>query len=256
MCAARFGDLRRFETLASTNTYLLDQARLGAPAGVVAVAAYQSAGRGRLGRRWEAPPGTCLLASVLLRPVLDPGQLHLCTAAVALAAADACRDVAGVEPVVKWPNDLLLGERKLAGVLAESDPGAPGGAAGSVAVVVGVGVNVDWPGPAGAGGTCLSEAAGRRVDVDELLGAWLEALGPRADALGSPDGRAALAGELRARCDTLGRRVRVSLAAAASTGERPAGGEVVTGLAVDLVHLRPEGGGSEGRAGGARGTLD
>ena len=75
----------------------------------MAVAEHQSAGRGRLDRRWESPPGASLLVSVLFRPEFDPAELHLCTAAVALAAAEACRRVAGVGPVLKWPNDLLVG---------------------------------------------------------------------------------------------------------------------------------------------------
>ncbi len=229
MSEVEFYDVRRFASLGSTNSYLLEEARRGAPEGVVAVAGYQTSGRGRLGRRWEAPPGASLLASVLLRPVLDPGRLYLCTVAVALAAADACERVAGVAPSLKWPNDLMVGSRKLAGVLAESDPGAPGGPEGSLAVVVGIGCNVDWPGPEGAGGISLREAAGRPVErddlLDDLLQALLGALGPRYAALESPGGREATAGELRARCETLGRAVRVELA----------GGGSLTGTAVDLT---------------------
>src|SRR3974390_1531919 len=90
-------DVRWFDEIDSTNTYLREQARSGAPEGLVAVADFQTAGRGRLDRRWESPPGANLLASVLLRPTCEPGDLHLCTGAVALAAADACRDEAGVE---------------------------------------------------------------------------------------------------------------------------------------------------------------
>src|SRR4051812_27340870 len=108
----------------------------GAPEGLAAVADHQTAGRGRLGRAWVAPPGASLLLSVLFRPDLAPERLHLTTAAVALAAAEACEAVAGVLPVLKWPNDLLVGDRKLAGVLAESR---------LPAVVVGIGLNVNWP---------------------------------------------------------------------------------------------------------------
>src|SRR5271165_653651 len=104
MSRVGFSDLRHFASLDSTNRHLMDAARGGAPEGTVVVADFQSAGRGRLGRRWEAPPGTCLLASVLLRPVLGPGELPLCSTAVALAAADACATVAGVHPELKWPN--------------------------------------------------------------------------------------------------------------------------------------------------------
>jgi BirA family transcriptional regulator, biotin operon repressor / biotin---[acetyl-CoA-carboxylase] ligase len=243
-------DLRRFTSLGSTNAYLLEEARGGAPEGVVVVADHQTEGRGRLGRRWEAPPGASLLASVLLRPVLDPEDLHLCTAAVALATADACRRVAGVVAELKWPNDLVFGDRKLAGVLAESDPGAPGGPEGSVAVVVGVGCNVEWPGPPGAGGVSLREASGRPVDREELLGAFVDELPLRRQALGSAEGRARLTRELRARCSSLGRRVRVELAGGSFEGtavELTDSGHLVvdtgSGLravsAGDVVHLRP-----------------
>jgi BirA family transcriptional regulator, biotin operon repressor / biotin---[acetyl-CoA-carboxylase] ligase len=247
-------EVRRFATLGSTNSYLLEEARRGAPEGLVAVADHQTAGRGRLGRRWEAPPGTCLLLSVLLRPALDPEDLHLCTAAVALAAADAAPVVAGVSPRLKWPNDLLIGEKKVAGVLAESDPGAPGGPPGSVAVVVGIGCNVDWPGPPEAGGTSLSAAAGRPVEVDALLDALLDALAERHRLLATAVGRARLVEEWRARCDTLGQSVRVELVGGdplegVAVDLTPAGhlvvetaGGPVSVAAGDVVHLRPGGG--------------
>ena len=253
--AARW-DVRRYATVPSTNTLLLDEARRGAPAGLVAVADHQSAGRGRLGRRWEAPPGSCLLVSLLLRPVLPAAALHLCTAAVALGAADACAEVAGVAPGVKWPNDLVVDDRKLAGVLAESDAAMPGRPPGSMAVVVGIGCNVEWPGPPGAGGTSLAASAGRPVDRERLLQALLAAVAPRVDALDGPEGRAALAAELRRRCVTVGRRVRAGRPAGAGgdlvgravdlTGEghlvvESADGRRHEVTAADVVHLRPSG---------------
>jgi BirA family transcriptional regulator, biotin operon repressor / biotin---[acetyl-CoA-carboxylase] ligase len=242
-------DVRRFDEIDSTNRYLLEQAREGAPAGVVAVAGHQTAGRGRLDRRWESPPGTNLLASFLLRPRCAPTELHLATAAVALAAADACRDVAGVDARLKWPNDLLVGESKVAGVLAEADFG--GGPA--VAVVVGLGLNVGWPGPPGAGGTSLDEARGSTLDTEAMLEGVLVALAPRAELLDHAAGRAALAEEQRRRCATLGTRVRVTLAAGDVTGTARAlddAGQLVietvegtrTVSAGDVVHLRPESG--------------
>jgi BirA family transcriptional regulator, biotin operon repressor / biotin---[acetyl-CoA-carboxylase] ligase len=82
------------------------------------MAAHQTAGRGRLDRTWEAPPGTNLLVSFLFRRL--PVHLHQLTQRVALAARAACRDVAGVEPALKWPNDLLLDGAKMAGILAEA----------------------------------------------------------------------------------------------------------------------------------------
>jgi len=244
-----FSDIRRFEQLDSTNRYLLDEARGGAPEGVVAVAGYQSAGRGRLGRRWEAPPGTNLLTSVLLRPVLDPKELHLCTAAVALAALEATGRVAGVGAGVKWPNDLVVEDRKLAGVLAEADPSAPGGRPGSVAVVVGIGVNVGWAGPPEADGTSLHEL-GCEVGTDELLGAMLDALVTRRVALETPEGRRSLVSELAERCVSLGRWVRVDLVGESFEGRAlmvtPQGHLVVETAgakrevaAGDVVHIRP-----------------
>lgn len=239
-------DVRWFEEIDSTNAYLRSEARRGAPEGTVAVADHQRAGRGRLDRRWEAPPGASLLASVLFRPEFDPAELHLCTAAMALAAAEACRQVAGVGPVLKWPNDLLVGEAKLAGVLAEAE--FEGSA--TCSVVVGIGLNVDWPGPDGVGGTCLHDLSASPVDRWLLLNSLLDALSPRRALLDSAPGRREVAAELRDRCATLGQRVRVELAAEAvvgvATGIDDAGHLVVrtaegprTVAAGDVVHLRP-----------------
>jgi BirA family biotin operon repressor/biotin-[acetyl-CoA-carboxylase] ligase len=250
VCAMSGGEwqVRWFDQLDSTNTFLLAQARQGAPAGLVVVADHQTAGRGRLDRRWESPPGANLLASVLLRPRCEPADLHLCTAAVALAAADACREVAGVDPALKWPNDLLVEGAKLAGVLAEAEFSGDAVAA----VVVGIGVNVAWPGPPGAGGTCLDDVGGTAEPADRkiLLERLLDALGPRRERLDDTAGRRVLAGELRRRCATLGQRVRVSVAGGELTGvasaiddaghlvlETDDGPRLVT--AGDVVHLRP-----------------
>ena len=252
----RFGDIRWLHSVDSTNRYLLDEARAGAPEGVVAVADHQEAGRGRLGRRWEAPPGANLLCSILLRPDLPVASRHLLSTVVALAAADACQAVAGVTPVFKWPNDLPAADgRQLAGVLAEADaPGRPGLPA---SVVVGIGVNVGWPGsdadlPAELVGraTSLSQEAGRPVERESLLADLLVSLEPRVTALGTAAGRSAQADELRRRCATVGARVRIQLANGSfdgtATGVTDEGHLVVatpsgtrTVVAGDVVHLRP-----------------
>jgi len=242
-------EIRRFDEIDSTNTYVLDQARQRAAEGLVAVAEHQTAGRGRLDRRWESPPGANLLASILLRPACQADDLHLCSGVVALAAADACAEVADVEAVLKWPNDLLVGGSKLAGVLAEAD------FEGSRlrGVVVGIGVNVAWPGPAEAGGTCLDDAGGTAQPVDKgaLLDVLLEGLGRRRPLFDEETGRRALADEVRRRCATIGQRVRVTLPneelTGVASGIDDAGHLVVatgSGLravgAGDVVHLRPE----------------
>ncbi len=174
--------------------------------------------------------------------------MHLCTGAVALAAADACHEAAGVEPVLKWPNDLLVAGAKLAGVLAEAE--FSGGEL--AAVVVGVGINVAWPGPAEAGGICLDDvgAATRPIDRRALLERLLDALSARRPLLDDAGGRAALADEVRRRCATLGQPVRVVMAGEEITGLAAAiddAGHLVVETASgprrvsagDVVHLRP-----------------
>ena len=238
-------EIRWFDQVDSTNAYVREQARFGAPEGLVAVADHQTEGRGRLGRRWESPPGANLLASVLLRPNIDPADLHLCTTVVALAAMDACRVVAGVGTLLKWPNDLLVEGAKVAGILAEAEFAG----AELSAVVVGIGINVGWPGPPEAGGTSLEAATGSPVDRRALLHALLAALGERRAGLDAAAGRRALAEEGRRRCATLGQQVRVTLEGEEITGravaiddagrlvvETPAGSRRVT--AGDVVHLR------------------
>ena len=120
----------------STNADLAAAAASGAANRSVLMARHQTSGKGRLDRRWEAPPGTNLLVSMLFRDV--PEHPHQLTQRVALAASRACFKVAGVSPVLKWPNDLLLNERKLAGVLAQA------GGPGTGYVVVGIGLNIGW----------------------------------------------------------------------------------------------------------------
>jgi len=181
----------------STNSVLAELARQGAPDGLVLVADYQSAGRGRLDRRWESPAGKSLLVSVLLRPEpawLPPARHHLAVAACALALADACERATGVSPRLKWPNDLVVGDLKLAGLLAEGP--------GDGSLVVGAGLNVGWA-PPGQAATCLEAAAGQPVDRGELLVDFL--LG-----LGSLYGRwPEVLSLYRQRCSTIGREVAV-----------------------------------------------
>ena len=236
--------IRHFVELDSTNHHLLDEARKGAADGLVAVADHQTAGRGRLDRTWESPPGSSLLVSVLLRPALEPGAAHRVVMAAALALADAVGDVAGFTPELKWPNDLVVGERKLAGLLAEREPG-PGEM--RPAVIVGAGVNVNWtvfPPELAELATACNLEAGRAVDRDALLEHYLDRLGHRLDALD------AVPSDYRARLATIGRRVRVEQASGAITGVavdvRDAGelvvrddaGEAHVITTADVMHLR------------------
>ena len=198
--STRFDDIRELVEVDSTNRYLMDLARTGAPEGVVVVADFQSAGRGRRGRTWQAPRGGALLASILLRPGAGTGMAApapgpgtqrrwLAPAAVALAAADACTAVSagGAVVAIKWPNDLLLGDAKLAGILAEADAGA---------IVVGIGINVGWA-PAGAA------SLGAAVDRGGLLAGLLHHLERWCDRWDE------VAPAYRRRCATVGCQVRV-----------------------------------------------
>jgi biotin-[acetyl-CoA-carboxylase] ligase BirA-like protein len=158
--------VERFASIDSTNKYVHDEARAGAPAGLVAVAEHQRAGRGRLGRTWEAAPGSSLLVSVLLRPEIAADHLGLLTMAAGVALAQAVEAVAGVQAGLKWPNDLVVGDRKLAGLLAEADLGAAGVVR---AVVIGAGcivTAVAVPAELAGQATACELEAGGPVDRD------------------------------------------------------------------------------------------
>ncbi len=227
----------------STNDDLVAAARAGAPDRSVLVTDFQTAGRGRLGRRWDAPPGASLLVSVLVRPRSAPARLHGFTQAMALAARQACRDVGGFTPVLKWPNDLLVGDRKLAGILAE----AVADGRRVVAVVAGMGLNVAWPETPTAEAISASSAAGRPLDRDEILNAVLANLTGRLHEWEhEPE---ALHDHYRAALATLGQVVRVETPGATVEGVavdvRPGGELVVDGdgtrheISVgDVIHLR------------------
>ena len=124
----------------STNAILKEAAKQGAPHGSVAVCHHQTAGKGRIGRSWETPPGEALTFSLLLRPKLLPEQAQLCTLAAALAVVRTIRaHCPGLNPRIKWPNDVVIGQGKCCGILSEMGMGA-----GSVEyVVTGVGLNVN-----------------------------------------------------------------------------------------------------------------
>src|SRR3990172_7023153 len=130
--------IERHEELSST----IDRARSaieeGAPEGTVILADCQTAGRGRRGRRWVSPSGGLWL-SVVLRPSLFPRQLGRLAIAAAVAAAEAVEEKAGLEVGLKWPNDLQVKGRKLAGILLESRPGR----GGRRAVILSLGLNLN-----------------------------------------------------------------------------------------------------------------
>jgi BirA family biotin operon repressor/biotin-[acetyl-CoA-carboxylase] ligase len=217
---ARWRDVRVVTQTGSTNTDLLVEARDGAPEGLVLAAESQTAGRGRLGRRWASPPRAALTFSVLLRPSgVPPGGRGWAPLLAGVAVASALRAEAGVDARLKWPNDVLVGDAKVAGILAEQ--------AGD-AIVVGAGINVSTRQdelPAGEA-TSLALAGAVCTDREYLLACVLTELERRYLAwVAQP---AAGAGRLRAEylrlSGTVGRPVRVLLP----------GGKVLTGTAEDV----------------------
>lgn len=162
----RFGAVYRYaEVTPSTQRMLAEDSAEGA----VAVAEKQTEGRGRLGRRWEAAAGSSILVSVLLVPPVEPPRLPELSLVAGGAVAQAIAEITGIEPAIKFPNDLLIGMRKVAGILAESSEGR---------VVLGIGVNVnqtaqELPADTLTPPTSLRVVLGEPVDRARLLAAIL-----------------------------------------------------------------------------------
>jgi BirA family biotin operon repressor/biotin-[acetyl-CoA-carboxylase] ligase len=213
-------EIRVVATAASTNDLVADLARAGAPEGTVVLAEHQRAGRGRLDRTWTTPARAALTLSALLRPRDVPAShwpwLPLLTG---VAVADSLRRTAEVDAQLKWPNDVLVRERKVAGILVERVETAEGPAA-----VVGVGVNVstrhDELPVVSATSLALEHAA--TTDRSVLLRSLLRLLAALyADwAAGGGDPAGGLADSYARRCSTLGRMVHVELPAGQPVGGR------------------------------------
>ena len=186
---------------------------------------------------------------MLLRPDLLPTHVHSTTMAAAVAACDACDEVAGFRPQLKWPNDIVVENKKLAGLLAEAE--LKGDAVD--AVVVGMGFNVNWDKPPpGLEDIAIaaSEVAGRPVDREALLEHFLDRLEEHYSALVEPGGWRGTLLNYRRSSSTLGKDVRVELADEAFTGRavevtseghllvKTPAGEVRRVPAGDVVHLR------------------
>jgi len=174
LLTGRFGSVYRYSEATPSTQRMLGPGDLE---GTVAVADEQTEGRGRLGRSWHAPAGTALLFSTLLIPAVEPSRLPELSLVAADAVAEAIANTTGLDPKIKFPNDILIGGRKVAGILAESSEGR---------VVLGIGVNAnqneaDLPPDAQTEPTSLRLELGRRVDRAELLAAILARLEPAYD---------------------------------------------------------------------------
>lgn len=205
--------LHVFASIPSTNNEAKRLAADGAPEGTLVITDEQTAGKGRMGRRWVAPPETSLLLSLIFRPTLAPAQVSRLTMLCSLAAAEAIEQVTQLKLGIKWPNDLVVplpetGYRKLAGLLTET------ALAGEqlLFAVVGMGINVNLV-PADLGSvmtpaTSLLEELGHPVDRLRLLSAILEHIENRYSQLDSETIHA----RWTQRLITLGQQITVSTA--------------------------------------------
>jgi BirA family biotin operon repressor/biotin-[acetyl-CoA-carboxylase] ligase len=216
-------DLRVFQETTSTNDVVEKLARDGVREGVVVLAEAQSRGRGRLGRKWTSPAGKGLWFSVLLRPDMRPQAVTQLTVAAATALARAVRQHTGLTPEIKWPNDILLRGRKLAGILTELSAELDQ----VKHVILGIGLNVnlaasDFPPDLRKLATSLLLETGKPQRRADVAAAILRELDRDYGRLRQRR-FAELAGEWAAQCTTIGRRVRIQL-----------GPHVVEGLAEAL----------------------
>jgi len=199
----------RFESLPSTNTELARLASEGAAEGLAILADEQTAGRGRLQRAWSSPKGAGLYFSLLLRPAIPQDQWPLITFVAALAVGDALREAAGVETDIKWPNDLLSGERKICGILAEAIDTPLGRS-----VILGIGINLTqraFPEELVDVATSVAKASGRQPDRETILAALLRALSRWYSLLHEPAGREKIVAAWTSRSSyAKGRLVQVS----------------------------------------------
>jgi len=160
----------------STNLRLTELAREGAPEGSYVLADIQEGGRGRMGRAWcSGAAGDNIALSVLLRPDMDPGDVSMLTLVAAMAASDGIEAVTGVTSGIKWPNDMILGGKKIAGILSELHlaEGKTGW------VILGIGINVGqvvFPPELESKATSLFLETGKRWDREKIVDAFLDSL--------------------------------------------------------------------------------
>ncbi len=228
-----------FDSLPSTNREAVQLAQAEVEHGTVIVADSQTAGRGRLSRTWFSPANTNLYCSVILRTVRPPERLtewlSWLPLVTALAAAEAIEQVSSIHVTVKWPNDLLISERKVGGILCESGTGMRS----SPFQIIGIGINVngdhdDWPADLRDSATSIWQERKIVVDRNRLLAQLLLELEQCLDEL-TLHGMTQLASAYHQRCSTIGHPVRATLG----------NGDIVVGLAEGIgqdgsLRVRPQ----------------
>ena len=166
--------LLRFDSIASTNTEALEQARRGAAEGLCVVAKRQTAGRGRHGRTWVSETNAGLYCTIVLRPRIENKFFPLLTLMSAVAVCDVLTELFNLRPDIKWANDVLINEKKICGILAEMAETKLG-----AAIVVGIGINLtnqNFPPEIAAIATSIEQETDKNPDAEMLLAALLEKL--------------------------------------------------------------------------------
>lgn len=214
----------RFDAIDSTNTEALKQARQGANEGLCVIARQQTAGRGRQGRSWVSPIDVGLYLSIILRPKLEAKGLPLITLAAAIAVFETFIEL-GMKPDIKWPNDVLVSEKKICGILAETADTDQG-----LAIVVGIGINMtsdSFPPGIAEAATSLESELGRPVTFSDLEPMLLRLVDNWYSILCRKEGPAVIVNEWSRRSSYAnGKNVRITL-----TGENFFG--VTDGLEAD-----------------------
>jgi BirA family transcriptional regulator, biotin operon repressor / biotin---[acetyl-CoA-carboxylase] ligase len=195
-----------FETIGSTNSEALDRARLGEEEGLCITARQQTAGRGRQGRTWVSEKDAGLYLSLLLRADIEPRFLPLITLMAGVAVHDTLQRF-GIQPDIKWVNDVHVRGKKISGILAETADTPEG-----TAVVLGIGINIratSFPPEIAASATSIEAETGNAVDRSDLINALLEQITRNYELLCSPDGPGAIIDEWGSRSTYFkGKRVR------------------------------------------------
>lgn len=206
--------LHNFDTVDSTNRVAADLAKEGRAEGQVILADHQDSGRGRLDREWIASPGTSVLMSILLRPKFPTEFFFLITSALALAASQTVRSKFSIPCQLKWPNDVMVDDRKIAGILAEANFNGIDGAS----VVVGIGLNckqtADDLRSLGRPATSIFAECGVSLDLlerREFASEIAERFGTLYLSLDDLSSRISVASLYRQACDTVGKVVRVEM---------------------------------------------
>ena len=210
----RFGRPFRYrDEIGSTNTEAMEWAAAGAPEGALVVADHQTEGRGRWGRGWISAPGSLLQLSLILKPDMPAERVGLLTTAIGVACADVIETLAGIPTGIKWPNDVVVRGRKLAGILVESRLQGPRLAT----AIAGIGINVGWtreevPGEIAERATSIAIESGGPVARAGLLGAILASFESVYELARDPERSGRVIDRATDRSVILGRAVTVAFA--------------------------------------------